>query len=71
MIGEQGEVIMSTLLSTIALLCQIQTGGPTIVVEKAQVACQKYYVRCVKRESGNDSERLQKCILTRIVKSNR
>lgn len=59
------------LLNAIALLCQIQTGGPTIVVEKAQVVCQKYYVRCTKRESGVEQERLKKCILTRTVRANR
>ncbi len=54
---------MFELLTAIALLCQINPGVPAIKpVEKVQLSCQKYYIRCVKDSPGILNIRLQNCI---------
>jgi len=63
------EYLMIEILSVIAMLCQINPGETVQAVEKAQIRCQKYYVRCVdrERETSSSSEALKKCILKRDV----
>ena len=57
---------MIEIIKTIAMLCQISSGGSAVVpIESAQISCQKYYVACFKKESGSDSDRLGKCVLNR------
>jgi hypothetical protein len=59
---------MLEIISTIALLCQINPGATW--AEKAQLSCQKYYVRCV-RDGKNGTtldRRLEKCVLDRKLR---
>lgn len=59
---------MLELLTTIALLCQTPTGIQSLKpVEKVQLSCQKYYLRCVRNEKGLLLDRVEKCLLKRVI----
>jgi len=52
-----------TIISTVALLCQVSIGGMSLTIEKvqeAQLNCQKYYVGCLQNPSEPE---LRRCIL--------
>jgi hypothetical protein len=57
---------MIEIIKAIAILCQINAGGSAVVpVERAQISCQKYYINCVSKEKGSDTNKLEQCILKR------
>lgn len=55
------------ILRTIAFLCTVTSGNTTAVnVEKLQLECQKYYVKCLSNTSTYKN--VSKCILDRKIK---
>lgn len=66
---------MAELLATIALLCQVAS-APSITlrsnVNKFQLNCQKYYIRCVQTVSASNvlkmSTALDSCVLNKGIK---
>ena len=60
---------MLEVLSVIALLCQINPGVQAVKpVEQTQLACQKYYVKCVSESPGMYDDRVKNCIIKREVR---
>jgi hypothetical protein len=57
---------MSSLILTIASICQIMSGDRSAHrVEYRQKECHKYYADCVKNESRNITKRLIICMSNR------
>jgi len=55
------------IVQMIALLCQINIGSMSVTIEKiekAQLECQKYYVKCIdsKVNMFEDEKKLKECI---------
>lgn len=60
---------MLEIFTTIALLCQLGTGVANIKAnEKAQLSCQKYYIRCIDKQKVTVVERLHKCLISREIR---
>jgi hypothetical protein len=65
------EAFMLEVFTVIAALCQMQSSAPIPTVDRAQLSCQQYYVRCFKAERGNVDDRIEKCIMTRDARLKR
>jgi hypothetical protein len=50
------------LIKTIALLCQLQASKNLEAVEKKQLQCQQYYVKCLDNPLNANYKTLSKCI---------
>lgn len=58
------------MINTIVLLCQLNGGGADSAslieyVERKQLRCQQYYVRCLGTEINSNYKTLSKCIQER------
>lgn len=57
----------------IATLCQLSVGGMGLsarAIERRQLACHQYYIKCLAKErSANPTENMEfeKCIMKRII----
>lgn len=53
------------LLKTIALLCQLQAGKNLEEIDRKQLKCQQYYVKCLENPLNANYKTLSKCIKER------
>ena len=59
-----------TIIKTIALLCQLNGSGGNLIgiiedVEKKQLKCQQYYVKCLGNPIEHNYKTLAKCVSER------
>lgn len=50
------------MIKTIALLCQLKISKDIDLVEKKQLKCQQYYVKCLDNPLNSNYKTLSKCI---------
>ncbi len=58
---------MIEIIKIIALLCKVSSGVDNVsmvdYIEKNQLKCQKYYIKCVDLSNSTSFRQLKKCIL--------